>query len=130
MSIPAELLQQEVIGGLIATCIALYGIHRKFKADGVENANQKAEIDIIGSLNKQRDDAILLSDKYRDALLKAEELIREIRELLYQKELENIKLIEKIDMYEAEIETLKELINYLTDTVSVARQSIESNIDK
>lgn len=116
---------EEVIGGIIAILAAIYGVHKKLKQDSVESINQKAEINIIESLTKQRDDALALSDKYRDRSVLTENEVRDLRNKLDGIEYENIKLLEKIDAQEAEVAVLKDIIKYLTDTVSITRQSIE-----
>lgn len=121
---------EEIVGGIVAVLVAIYGVHKKFKSDGVESVNQKAEINIIESLIKQRDDAMKLSDSYREKLILSEGDIREIRNKLDLVEIENFKLLEKIDHNESESLVLREIINYLTDTVSITRQSIESNENK
>lgn len=118
-----------VIGGIIAILAAIYGVHRKLKADNVENVNQKAEINIIEMLIKQRDDAISLSDKYRDRFVLTEHETMDMKSKLDLSIHENIKLLEKLDARDAEIEVLKDIVKYLTETVSITRQSIEeSNI--
>lgn len=116
---------EEVIGGIIAILAAIYGVHKKLKQDSVETTNQKAEINIIESLTKQRDDALALSDKYRDRSVLTENEVRDLRNKLDGIEYENIKLLEKVDAQEAEVAVLKDIIKYLTDTVSITRQSIE-----
>ena len=116
---------EEVIGGIIAILAAIYGVHKKLKQDSVESINQKAEINIIESLTKQRDDALTLSDKYRDRSVLTENEVRDLRNKLDGIEYENIKLLEKVDAQEAEVAVLKDIIKYLTDTVSITRQSIE-----
>ena len=116
---------EEVIGGIVAILAAIYGVHKKLKQDSVETTNQKAEINIIESLTKQRDDALTLSDKYRDRSVLTENEVRDLRNKLDGIEYENIKLLEKIDAQEAEVAVLKDIIKYLTDTVSITRQSIE-----
>ena len=116
---------EEVIGGIVAILAAIYGVHKKLKQDSVETTNQKAEINIIESLTKQRDDALALSDKYRDRSVLAENEVRDLRNKLDGIEYENIKLLEKVDAQEAEVAVLKDIIKYLTDTVSITRQSIE-----
>ncbi len=118
---------EEVIGGIIAVLVTIYGVHKKFKSDSVESVNQKAEINIIEALIKQRDDALLISNDYREKLILTEKDIREIRNKLDLIEIENLKLLATIDRQESESSVLREIIHYLTDTVSITRQSIESN---
>lgn len=119
------LAMEEVIGGIIAILAAIYGVHKKLKSDSVETANQRAEINIIEALTKQRDDAVSLSNSYRDLLLLSEKEIREVKNKLDSIEIENIKLLEKLDKSESDMSVLKNIIDYLTDTVSITRQSIE-----
>ena len=52
--------------------------------------------------------------------------IREIKKQLDMIEIEKIKLLEKLDEQEAESAVLKQIIEYLTDTVAITRQSIEN----
>ena len=120
------LQSEEVIGGIAAILITIYGVHKKLRYDAVENVNQKAEVNIIEQLIKQRDDAITLSDKYHAQVILHENDIREIRKQLDMIEIEKIKLLEKLDEQEAESAVLKQIIEYLTDTVAITRQSIEN----
>lgn len=118
---------EEVIGGIAAILITMYGVYKKLKSDNVESANQKAEIDIISVLTKQRDDYVALSDRYRESLILTEKEVREIRNALQILEFEKVKLMESLDKKDAELDMLKEIINYLTDTVSVAREVLENS---
>lgn len=118
---------EEIVGGAVALLIAVYGVYRKLKSDTVESANQKAEIDIISILTKQRDDYVSMSDKYRESLLLKESEILEIRNKLQILEFEKIKLMETLDKKDAELDVLRQIIDYLTDTVSVAREVIENS---
>lgn len=118
---------EEVVGGIVAILVAIYGVHKRLKSDSVENTNQKAEINIIESLIKQRDDAISLSDKYRDRCVIIENEMLDIKSRLDLNIHENIKLLEKLDARDAEIEVLKDIVRYLTETVSITRQSIEES---
>lgn len=122
-SLPLE----QAIGGLAAILVAIYGVYKKFKTDNVVDAYQRSEINIFDSLSKQRDDLIILSDKYRELLNLAETEIREIRNKLSTTEFENLKLIEKLGEAEAEIEVLRQIIQYINDSVAVTRQSLEEN---
>lgn len=118
---------EEIVGGAVALLIAVYGVYRKLKSDTVESANQKAEIDIISILTKQRDDYVSMSDKYRESLLLKESEILEIRNKLQILEFEKVKLMETLDKKDAELDVLRQIIDYLTDTVSVAREVIENS---
>lgn len=118
---------EEIIGGIVAVLVAVYGVHKKLKQDSVETINQRAEINIVESLIKQRDDALSLSDKYRDRSVVNEHELLELKSKLDQIEHENIKLLEKLDSRDSEIDVLKDIVRYLTDTVSIARQSIEES---
>ena len=122
-----SLAGEEVIGGVIALLTTGYVVFKKIKADNVENANQKAEIDIINILTKQRDDYVAMSDKYRESLIATEKEIREIKNNLQSLEFEKLKLMEKLDNKDAELDTLRQIITYLTDTLSVARELINTN---
>lgn len=125
------LSSEEVVGGAVALLITVYGVYKKLKSDNVESANQRAEIDIISVLTKQRDDYVSLSDRYRESLILTENEIREIRNCLQILEFEKVKLMESLDKKDAELDVLREIINYLTDTVSVAREVLENsnNVD-
>lgn len=118
---------EEVVGGTVALLITVYGVYKKLKSDNVESANQRAEIDIISVLTKQRDDYVSLSDRYRESLILTEKEIREIRNSLQILEFEKVKLMESLDKKDAELDVLREIINYLTDTVSVAREVLENS---
>ena len=122
-----SLAGEEVIGGVVALLTACYVVFKKIKADNVENANQKAEIDIINILTKQRDDYVAMSDKYRESLIAIEKEIREIKNNLQSLEFEKLKLMEKLDKKDSELDTLRQIITYLTDTLSVARELINTN---
>ena len=122
-----SLTGEEVIGGVVALLTACYVAFKKIKADNVENANQKAEIGIINILTKQRDDYVAMSDKYRESLIATEKEIREIKNNLQSLEFEKLKLMEKLDKKDAELDTLRQIITYLTDTLSVARELINTN---
>lgn len=126
MEIDALQLEQ-VIGGIVAVLVAIYGIYKKLKSDGVADSYQRTEFSVIDSLGKQRDDLITLSDKYRELLNVAEAEIREIKAKLTVAEIENIKLIEKLGEAEAEIEVLRQILEYLNDSVSITLESLESN---
>lgn len=121
------LSSEEVVGGAVALLITVYGVYKKLKSDNVESANQRAEIDIISVLTKQRDDYVSLSDRYRESLILTEKEIREIRNSLQILEFEKVKLMESLDKKDAELDVLREIINYLTDTVSVAREVLENS---
>ena len=73
---------------------------------------------MLESLGKQRDDLIDLSDKYRSLLDLAETEIRDLKSKLTLAEIENIKLIEKLSEAEAEIEILRQILEYLNESVS------------
>ena len=122
-----SLAGEEVIGGVVALLTACYVVFKKIKADNVENANQKAEIDIINILTKQRDDYVAMSDKYRESLIAIEKEIREIKNNLQSLEFEKLKLMEKLDKKDTELDILRQIISYLTDTVAVARELIDTN---
>jgi predicted nuclease with TOPRIM domain len=102
-------------------------VFKKIKSDNVEIANQKAEIDIINILTKQRDDYVAMSDKYRESLIATEKEIREIKNNLQSLEFEKLKLMEKLDKKDTELDILRQIISYLTDTVAVARELIDTN---
>lgn len=118
---------EQIIGGIAAILVTIYGVYKKFKSDNVTDTYQRSEIDIFESLSKQRDDLIILSDKYRELLTTAENEIREIKNNLSTYELENSKLIQRLSEAEAEIEVLKQILQYINDSVSVTRQSLEAN---
>lgn len=117
---------EEIIGGIFVIIAGIYGVHKKLKADGVETVNQKAEINVIEALIKQRDDALTISDGYREKLMLNEDDLRELHNKINQIEIEKLKLLEKIDQLEAESTVLRDIIEYLTDTVSITRKSIEN----
>lgn len=121
----ASVISTEILGGLAALLAAIYGVHKKLRSDSVESTIQKAEINIIESLIKQRDDAIELSDKYRDRYMLTENEIRILKSKLDSFEHENLKLLEQIDEKDTEAEVLRSIIKYLTDAVSVTRKRIE-----
>ena len=123
----SSLAGEEVIGGVVALLTTCYVVFKKIKSDTVEIANQKAEIDIINILTKQRDDYVAMSDKYRESLIATEKEIREIKNNLQSLEFEKLKLMEKLDKKDAELDTLRQIITYLTDTLSVARELINTN---
>ena len=123
----ASLAGEEVIGGAVALLTTCYVVFKKIKSDNVESVNQKAEIDIINILTKQRDDYVAMSDKYRESLIATEKEIREIKNNLQSLEFEKLKLMEKLDKKDAELDTLRQIITYLTDTLSVARELINTN---
>lgn len=118
---------EQVIGGIAAILVTIYGVYKKFKTDNVTNTYQRTEINIVESLSKQRDDLLTLSDKYRVLLTTAENEIRDIKTKLSMAEFENSKLIERLSEAEAEIEVLKQILQYINDSVSVTRQSLEAN---
>ena len=91
------LQSEEVIGGIAAIFVTIYGVHKKLKSDAVETVNQRAEVNIIEQLIKQRDDALALSDKYHDQVLLNEKEMREIKIKLDTIEIERLKLLEKLD---------------------------------
>lgn len=122
-----NLANEEVIGGAVALLTTCYVVFKKFKSDTVEIANQKAEINIINILTKQRDDYVAMSDKYRESLIATEKEIREIKNILQSLEFEKIKLIEKLDKKDSELDILRQIISYLKDTVAVARELIDTN---
>lgn len=122
-SLPLE----QIVGGLVAILAAIYGVYKNLKTDNVVDAHQRSEINIFDSLSKQRDDLIILSDRYRELLNLAENDIREIKNKLSSTEILNLKLIEKLSEAEAEIEVLRQIIQYINDSVSVTRQSLEEN---
>src|SRR5690606_33047247 len=98
-----SLLQsEEVIGGIAAILVTIYGVHKKLKSDAVESTNQREEVNIIEQLIKQRDDALVLSDKYHEQVLLNEKEIREIKIKLDTIEIEKLKLLEKLDESESE----------------------------
>ncbi len=121
------LQSEEIIGGIAAILVTIYGVHKKLKSDAVETVNQRAEVNIIEQLIKQRDDALALSDKYHDQVLLNEKEIREIKIKLDTIEIERLKLLEKLDEQESQSAVLKQIIEYLTDTVAITRQSIETS---
>lgn len=118
---------EQVIGGIAAILVTIYGVYKKFKTDNVTDTYQRSEINIVESLSKQRDDLLTLSDKYRILLTTAENEIRDIKTKLSMAEFENSKLIERLSEAEAEIEVLKQILQYINDSVSVTRQSLEAN---
>lgn len=118
---------EQVIGGIAAILVTIYGVYKKFKTDNVTDTYQRTEINIVESLSKQRDDLLTLSDKYRVLLTTAENEIRDIKTKLSMAEFENSKLIERLSEAEAEIEVLKQILQYINDSVSVTRQSLEAN---
>ena len=122
-----SLAGEEVIGGAVALLTTCYVVFKKIKSDNVESVNQKAEIDIINILTKQRDDYITMTDKYRESLISTEKEIREIKNNLQSLEFEKLKLMEKLDKKDAELDILRQIITYLTDTLSVARELINTN---
>ena len=122
-----SLAGEEVIGGVVALLTTCYVVFKKIKSDTVEIANQKAEIDIINILTKQRDDYVAMSDKYRESLIATEKEIREIKNNLQSLEFEKLKLMEKLDKKDTELNILRQIISYLTDTVAVARELIDTN---
>jgi predicted nuclease with TOPRIM domain len=122
-----NLANEEVIGGAVALLTTCYVVFKKIKSDTVEIANQKAEINIINILTKQRDDYVAMSDKYRESLIATEKEIREIKNILQSLEFEKIKLIEKLDKKDSELDLLRQIISYLKDTVAVARELIDTN---
>ncbi len=122
-----SLAGEKVIGGVVALLTACYVVFKKIKSDHVEIANQKAEIDIINILTKQRDDYVAMSDKYRESLIATEKEIREIKNNLQSLEFEKLKLMEKLDKKDTELNILRQIISYLTDTVAVARELIDTN---
>ena len=122
-----SLAGEEVIGGAVALLTTCYVVFKKIKSDNVESVNQKAEIDIINILTKQRDDYITMTDKYRESLISTEKEIREIKNNLHSLEFEKLKLMEKLDKKDAELDILRQIITYLTDTLSVARELINTN---
>ena len=56
-----------------------------------------------------------------------EKEIREIKIKLDTIEIEKLKLLEKLDESESESAVLRQIIEYLTDTVAITRQSIETS---
>lgn len=120
------LASEEVVGGVVAIFAAIYAVHKKLKSDTVETANQKAEVNIIEALTKQRDDAIKIADTYRERLLLTEMEVRDISKKLDSIENEKIALLEKMDHLEAESALLREIIEYLTDTVDITRKTIDT----
>ena len=116
---------EEIIGGIMVIIASIYGVHKKLKSDIVELTNQKAEINVIETLIKQRDDAIIISDSYREKLILNETDLRVLHIKINQIELEKLKLLEHVDMLEAESSILRDIIDYLTDTVSITRKTIE-----
>lgn len=124
MDIDATQIEQ-IIGGICATLVAIYGVYKRFKHDDVTDNYQRSEVAVLDTLGRQRDNLIVLSDKYRSLLDLAESEIRELKSKLTMAEIENIKLIEKLSEAEAEIEVLRQILEYLNDSVSLTRQSLE-----
>ena len=44
---------EEIIGGIAAILVTIYGVHKKLKSDAVETVNQRAEVNIIEQLIKR-----------------------------------------------------------------------------
>lgn len=122
----SNLLSEEVIGGLFALSATIYAIHRKFKSDTVEDANNKSEVNIIEVLTKQRDDAIMMADKLRDQVLVVDAEVRELHKQTTINAAEKQILLEKIDDLESELSMLHDIIEYLTDTVDITRKTLDS----
>lgn len=118
---------EQIVGGLVAISVTIYGVYNKFKNDNVTDTHQRSEINIFESLSKQRDDLVVISDKYRELLTLAESDIRDIKQRLMVAEIENSKLIERLGEAESEIEVLRQILQYINDSVSITRQSLEEN---
>lgn len=116
---------EEIFGGILVILGAVYGVQKKLKSDGVISTHQKAEINIIETLTKQRDDCITLAERYRELLISAEVEIRGQRTKIDSLDNDNLKLLEKLSNAEAEIEILRQLLQYISDTVAIARTTIE-----
>lgn len=118
---------EEIIGGVFAFFIAFYGVYKKFKNDAVENANQRAEIDIINHLTQQRD---FLLEEYEKSKQEIKDLQKDIAELT-QKNIENHIDISKyqndIQELTSENETLNQLVEYLSDSIELIRDNISNN---
>jgi uncharacterized coiled-coil DUF342 family protein len=118
---------EEFIGGIVAMLVTFYGVYKKMKADNVESVNQRAEIGIIEALTKQRDDAIELSEKYKTKIDTLEREVFELKKDANSAEISKNKLVDELAESESKTEMLSQLVEYLSETVSIARQSIESN---
>lgn len=116
-----ELQTESVVGGLIALFAAIYAVYRRFQSDKVSDTNLRAEINIIEVLSKQRDDAIEMSNKYRELLNICEEDARNKDGEINQStiNINNLKIVE------IENTMLRDIINALTDTII----STSANID-
>ena len=118
---------EEILGGIVAILVTIYGVHKKLRSDAVETVNQKAEVNIIEQLIKQRDDAISLSDKYRERAILNENEMRDIKIKLDAIEFDRIRLLERLDEAEADSDVLRNIIEYLTGTIQITRETIETN---
>lgn len=116
---------ETILGGILALLAAAYGVKKKLGADKVESANTTSNLNSIEILTKQRDDAVTLSNHYRDLLKSAEDAYRLISTKI--DELEQLAIIDKnkIEMLKAENEMLKDIIHYFT--ISIEQTSNEIN---
>jgi hypothetical protein len=118
---------EEFVGGIVAIIVTFYGVYKKMKADNVESVNQRAEIGIIDALTKQRDDALELSEKYKNKIDTLEQEIFDLKKDVNTNDISKTKLVEELAEAEAKAEVMSQLVEYLSETVSIARQSIENN---
>lgn len=116
---------ETILGGILALLAAAYGVKKKLGADKVESVNTTSNLNSIEILTKQRDDAVTLSNHYRDLLKSAEDAYRLISTKI--DELEQLAIIDKnkIEMLKAENEMLKDIIHYFT--ISIEQTSNEIN---
>lgn len=116
---------QEVIGGLGAILAAIYAFRKKLSDDSTDIARNKAEIDVIESLQNQRNTATVEADKHQIK-------ITELREAIDRLKYENTELLRKMELKDNQITTLDSrqkilyaLVTRLTTVIDNARLHID-----
>lgn len=126
----SQIKLEEVMGGIVAILSAIYAIHKKTDSTTVENVSQKAEVNIIESLTKQRDDSIDMYEKYREKFVLCEAELQKTKRLLAELEIEALDHLESIDTLKSEVELLKSMIKYMNESIELINNGIISNNDR
>lgn len=116
---------QEAIGGIITVAIAIYGVKKKLEVDKVELTNQRSEINIIETLMKQRDDALLEVTEAKEKIESQQHDYFEFKEKIIELEYTIKKLNDELDSKNTEIETLRDIIQTLHDTIEEIKRYVQ-----
>lgn len=115
----SQLTSETVVGGIAGLLASIYAVWQKLSQNKVDVANQKAEVNIIETITKQRDDAISMYEKYRNLYLQIETEHQKLKAKLDDIETDSLDYLKRIDTLNDEIEALKDIIKYMSDSIEL-----------